>query len=274
MSDTAAPDVPQTLEGWFVQHALYHVDWGKVRALAPADLARIGGEGERWLQEAATCGKGDTAAYAVIGHKADLMLVHYREDIDALKEVEHSLAHSPLAEVLLPATSFLSVIEVSLNEASAVAAKKLAEQGIKPTTARYAAAFDQEMSVQRKRLETRLRPVIPSARYACFYPMSKRRGEKNNWYALSGDERRALMRGHGKIGHKHHQQVTQVISGAIGLDDWEWGVTLFSDDCLAFKKLVHEMRFDPASALYAEFGPFHVGIRGQPSQIGQWLAGK
>ena len=108
----------------------------------------------------------------------------------------------------------------------------------------------------------------------CFYPMNKKRGEVHNWYALSMEERRQLMRGHGMVGRKYAGKVTQIISGSVGFDDWEWGVSLFADDPLVFKKLIYEMRFDPASAHYALFGAFYVGIRFQPSEIGPLLAGQ
>ena len=123
-------------------------------------------------------------------------------------------------------------------------------------------------------MEARLYRDIPPQRYICFYPMNKRRGEDKNWYTLPMPERRAMMRSHGRIGHKYHEQVTQVISGSVGLDDWEWGVSLHADDPLVFKKLVYEMRFDPVSAIYAEFGPFYVGLRREPDTLPALLAGK
>ena len=119
----------------------------------------------------------------------------------------------------------------------------------------------------------RLFPEVPGRRYVSFYPMSKRRGEQVNWFDLEPAERGALMKGHGMIGRKYAGQVTQVISGSVGLDDWEWGVTLFADDPLVFKKLVYEMRFDPASALYAEFGPFYLGIRADAAGLEALLQG-
>jgi len=117
----------------------------------------------------------------------------------------------------------------------------------------------------------RLFPKIPPRRYLCFYPMSKRRGEQVNWYDLPPAVRAELMRGHGEIGRRYAGRVTQVIAGSVGLDDWEWGVTLFADDPLVFKKLVHEMRFDPASSRYALFGPFYVGIRFAAAKLGEVL---
>ena len=117
----------------------------------------------------------------------------------------------------------------------------------------------------------RLFPQVPPRRYTCFYPMSKRRGEQVNWFDLPGKTRAELMRSHGEIGRKYAGQVVQVISGSVGLDDWEWGVTLFADDPLVFKKLIYEMRFDPASSRYALFGPFYVGIRFAPTALNEVL---
>ena len=102
--------------------------------------------------------------------------------------------------------------------------------------------------------------------------MSKRRGEQVNWFDLPAAERADLMRGHGEIGRKYAGQVTQVIAGSVGLDDWEWGVSLFADDPLVFKKLIYEMRFDPASSRYALFGPFYVGIRFAPAALSASIA--
>ena len=96
--------------------------------------------------------------------------------------------------------------------------------------------------------------------YVCFYPMSKRREATRNWYALPYEERYRLMEGHGRVGRNYKGRVVQLVTGSTGLDDWEWGVTLFAEDQAAIKECVHEMRFDEASAVYAEFGPFYVGL--------------
>src|SRR5258708_12408062 len=101
--------------------------------------------------------------------------------------------------------------------------------------------------------------------------MNKRRGETVNWYAADMEERRRMMREHGTTGRKYHNQVTQMITGSMGLDDWEWGVTLYADDTLPIKKLVYEMRFDEVSAKYAEFGQFYIGTRFAPDKLGPIL---
>lgn len=274
MPDTQTPEVPQTLEGWFVLHDGYTLDWPRWRALDAADRASTAAAACQWLKTAAACEQGDSAAYSVVSQKGDLLFVHYRESPEELNRVELALRQTRLFDFLAPAFSYLSVIELGLYELTAVVRKRLVEQGIPPSSPEYQEHFDAQMVAQKQRAQSRLFRKIPESRYLCFYPMSKRRGEQVNWYTLSIEERRDLMRGHGRIGHKYHDKVTQIIGGSIGLDDWEWGVSLHADDALVFKSLVHEMRFDPASARYAEFGPFYVGIRREPNQLGEYLAGR
>jgi peroxiredoxin len=108
----------------------------------------------------------------------------------------------------------------------------------------------------------------------CFYPMNKYRGEAKNWYSESIGSRQRMMRDHGMIGRHYAGRVTQIISGSIGFDDWEWGVDLFADDPLVFKKLVYEMRFDEASAVYGLFGSFFVGLRFPVNQLQVFLGGR
>jgi len=127
---------------------------------------------------------------------------------------------------------------------------------------------------QRKALAPRLWPKIPPRRYLCFYPMNRKRGEMENWYQAPMTERQRMMREHGLIGRRYAGQVTQIISGSIGFDDWEWGVDLFADDPLVFKKLVYEMRFDEASAVYGLFGSFYVGLRFPAAELGTLLSGR
>ena len=120
----------------------------------------------------------------------------------------------------------------------------------------------------------RLWPEIPHRRYLCFYPMNKFRGEAKNWYSEPIRERQRMMREHGMIGRHYAGRVTQIISGSIGFDDWEWGVDLFADDPLVFKKLVYEMRFDEASAVYGLFGAFFVGLRFPAAQLASLFDGR
>ena len=122
-------------------------------------------------------------------------------------------------------------------------------------------------------IESRLKPDIPDGEHVSFYPMEKRRDPEYNWYDLPFDERADLMSGHGDIGRDYAGKVTQIISGSVGFDDYEWGVTLFADDPALIKKLLSEMRFDPSSSRYAAFGPFYFGRRFPPEDLGALLAG-
>jgi chlorite dismutase len=118
----------------------------------------------------------------------------------------------------------------------------------------------------------RLWPEIPGAKYLCFYPMDRRRGESKNWYQAPMGDRQRLMREHGLVGRRYAGEVRQIITGSIGFDDWEWGVDLFAEDPLVFKKLIYEMRFDEVSAVYALFGAFYVGLRLTAADLNGMLA--
>jgi chlorite dismutase len=194
--------------------------------------------------------------------------MHWRKTVDALREAEVAFARTALRGYLTPAYSYLATVELGTYELMGHAAGVVKKRGIAPDGGEFEAAVKAEME---RMARPRLFPDVPARRYLCFYPMSKRRGETVNWYDLPAAERAAFMRGHGEIGRKYAGQVIQVIQGSVGLDDWEWGVTLFADDPLVFKKLIYEMRFDPASSRFALFGPFYVGIRRSPDELGDAL---
>src|SRR5262249_18787038 len=137
----------------------------------------------------------------------------------------------------------------------------LAEKGIEPHTPEWNTEIEQTLERQRQAMQPRLFPEVPPAKYLCFYPMDRRRGEQKNWYQLPMSERQRQMADHGAIGRGYAGTVKQIISGSIGFDDWEWGVDLFADDPLVFKRLIYEMRFDEVSAVYAQFGSFYIGRR-------------
>jgi chlorite dismutase len=259
---------PVTLEGWYVLHQMYALDWPRWNALGDDERDAAVREAIVLLETQAQPSDGHSACWTVLTHKADLCLVHWRRDLESLAREEWALARTHLRAWLVPTYSYLSVIELGTYELAGHAAARLKSRGLAPGTAEYNAALTEEM---RQMAAPRLYPKIPSRRYLCFYPMSKRRGEQVNWFDLPAAERGELMRGHGEIGRKYAGQVTQVIAGSVGFDDWEWGVTLFADDPLVFKKLIYEMRFDPASSRYALFGPFYVGIRFAPAALGEVL---
>ena len=123
-------------------------------------------------------------------------------------------------------------------------------------------------------MKPRLWPKVPGSRYVCFYPMNRLRGEDKNFYTLPIEERQKQMEAHGMVGRRYAGKVQQIISGSIGFDDWEWGVDLFGDDPVQFKKLIYEMRFDEASAWYAEFGAFFIGLQFAAADLPRYLEGE
>jgi hydrogen peroxide-dependent heme synthase len=256
------PFVPETLEGWSVLHLMYRVDWARLKGMAPADRQRLGQEAAAALAQTAPEAQHGASAYVqMLGHKADLMVIAFRKTFDDLARAEHAIAQSALFPYLIPTTSYVSIVELGMYEMTAKIHRQIGEQGLKPESAEYNAAFDEEMGRQRQRVIGRLFLEVPKRRHVCFYPMNKRRGETLNWYSEPFERRADMMLEHGKIGRHYAGKVTQIISGSIGFDDWEWGVDLFADDPVVFKQLIYEMRFDEASAKFAEFGPFYVGLQ-------------
>ena len=203
--------------------------WGVLhlfcRARGQVDVDRV------LAAEEAAVKEGDqVVAAALLGHRGDVGLMALGPDLWRLRSFQSAVQ----AAGLEPVASYVSLTEVS----------------------EYAAGVPEEM--KQARLHPRLPPEGMHA--FCFYPMSKRRGPTHNWYALDFDERKELMLGHGRVGRTFHGRVLQVVTGSTGLDDFEWGVTLFGVRPDDLKECVYQMRFDPASALYAEFGPFYSGM--------------
>ena len=267
-------EAPETIEGWYVQHDIYTVEWTAWRTLTPEKRERIIEDSAAWLREQAEPEQGSSAFFSLAGQKGDLLLTHFRPSLEALNQVKLGLRQLDLFAYLQPSYGYLSVIELGMYELVGAVQRKLSASGLEAGTEAYEEAYQHELQQQKEAMSDRLYPPIPPGRYQCFYPMSKKRGETHNWYALSMDERRQLMRGHGMVGRKYAGRVKQIVSGSVGFDDWEWGVSLFADDPLVFKKLVYDMRFDAASSLYALFGEFFVGIRFEPAEIGLLLSGQ
>jgi peroxiredoxin len=241
----------QTLDGWYTLHDLRSIDWAAWKAADPAEREQAVDELLALTESFAAVETAKTGAYgqySVIGQKADLMFIHMRPTVEELNEAETRFNKTRFADFTVPAYTFLSVVELSAY---------LGKPDVDVDSDPY--------------LQSRLKPVLPKTQNVCFYPMNKRRQGADNWYMLSIEERRELMKSHGRIGREYADKVKQIITGSTGLDDWEWGVTLFSDDPLQFKKLVYEMRFDEASARFGEFGPFFVGSRLENTQLARLL---
>lgn len=266
------PPVPLTLDGSAILHQMFHIRWAAWKALPAAERRGMAENAAGVLTEME---RSDTSAvFSQLGHKGDLMLVHFRPGFDELSAVELRLAQLRLLEFLEPSASYVSTVELGLYEASVRLYTALREQGLQPDTPEWDDAVQAELERQRQALAARLAPAIPARRYLCFYPMDKKRAEVHNWYQVPIAERQHLMRDHGRVGRRYAGRVNQIISGSVGFDDWEWGVDLFADDPLVFKRLVYEMRFDEASAVYGLFGTFYLGRRIAAADIGGLLSGR
>jgi hydrogen peroxide-dependent heme synthase len=271
-SDRTGPTVPATLDGWSLLHQAFRLRWPSLQKLSAAARADLAASAAAAV--AAPAQGGGTALVQLLGHKGDLLVIHARADFDALGQAQLDLARTPLFEYLEPTLSYVSIVELGMYEMTAKLHGELAGRGLDPGTDAFDKAFAEEMATQATRVGSRLFLELPRRRHVCFYPMNKRRGEDKNWYSAPFEDRAAMMREHGQIGRKYAGRVTQIISGSIGFDDWEWGVDLFADDPSVFKQLIYEMRFDRASADYAEFGPFAVGLQFAASELGTLLDGR
>jgi chlorite dismutase len=250
---------PETLEGWYALHQIFarrttssrtHNHTRGVDATPPL------------VQSHTDETQGWTAWARLIGSKSDLMAVHFAPSLDAIGAVEADIKGSPAMDALEMTYSFLSVTEAGLYHLTAELARETAARGGAAGDETYVDELAKRVAKERSNshVQRRLYPTLPDGMpYVCFYPMSKRRAPEQNWYAQSLDERSRLMQAHGRTGRRYAGRVLQIITGSIGFDAWEWGVTLFAADPLDFKKLVTDMRFDEVSAVYAEFGDFYVG---------------
>ncbi|TDM11982.1 hydrogen peroxide-dependent heme synthase [Macrococcus lamae] len=229
-----------TLDGWYSLHLFYTVDFTSLKVLDQADREAMITELKSFiakLDDNHAAKEGSYALYNITGQKADLMLWLLRPEMKDLNALENEFNKLAITDYLIPTYSYVSVIELS----------------------NYLAGESNEDPYQNPHVRARLYPEVPRSEYVCFYPMDKRRTPEDNWYMLDMDSRKGMMRSHGMIGRSYAGKVKQFITGSVGFDDHEWGVTLFADDVLQFKKLIYEMRFDEVSARYAEFGEFFVG---------------
>ena len=269
------PPVPLTLEGSSLLHQFFRFDWKAWRGSAHGERSNMVAEFTATLQklERTSDGKVQTGLFSELGHKGDLILVHFRDSFEALNQVELELAQTALYDFLIPTHSYVSVVELGLYESSRKTYEAASARGFDNHTPEWNAEVEASLKRGAEAMKPRLFPSIPDAKYLCFYPMDRKRGEEVNWYTVPFTERQRMMHEHGMIGRRYGDVVKQIISGSIGMDDWEWGVDLFADDPVVFKKLIYEMRFDEVSAVYALFGQFYLALRLPVEKLGGWLNG-
>jgi len=270
------PPFPLTLDGSSLLHQMFRFDWPAWRRADSSTRQRAISEATALLapleKASSEARPSQSAVFAQLGHKGDLMFIHNRDSIDQLAVIQRDLARTELGSYLQPTHSYLSIVELGLYESSSKTYPVLMGEGIEPYSEEWERRIQELVDRQAAAMAARLYPAIPETKYVCFYPMDKKRGEHVNWYSVAMPDRARMMHEHGLIGRRFAGQVKQIISGSIGLDDWEWGVDLYSDNPGVFKRLIYEMRFDEASALYGLFGAFYVGVRLPVSEVGAWLA--
>jgi chlorite dismutase len=243
--------------GWGVLHLYFRID--RARADEPG-AAKLVADAIAALE----ADDHQVVTFAVLGHKADVGFMALGPDLARLQRFQQELLAAPL----IPEYSYVSLTEQSeyAQTEGDERARLAREEDVTDD-----AAVEERLAVWRDRIEhyreQRIHPKLPPKAAMCFYPMSKRRDGADNWFMLDFDARKQLMAGHARVGRTYAGRVLQLITGSTGLDDWEWGVTLFADDILALKEIVYEMRFDEVSARYADFGPFITGLVGAPDAV-------
>lgn len=242
----------ETMDGWYSLHDLRTIDWNSWKLASEEERKEAINGFEQLLTKWEAVEeeqKGSQVLYKVVGQKADLLFMFLRPTMDELTDIETEFNKSKFAAFLLPAHSYVSVVELSKYQPQ--------KDGVDPETL--------------PETQARLKPILPKWEHICFYPMDRRRVAEENWYTLEKNVRGKMLYEHSKTGRKYAGKIKQIITGSIGLDDWEWGVTLFAHDPLQFKKIVYEMRFDEVSSRYGEFGEFFVGNQLPREAIADYL---
>jgi chlorite dismutase len=253
---------PATEEGWYVLHDCRSIDWDAWREAPSRVRDRALSEGIDFLsayEAVEDAEEGQTAVYTVLGHKADIMILHLRPTMSDLDAAERHFEQTEFAAFTEQEFSYVSVTEAS---------------GYTEKSREYFEGEVDDDSGLAQYIQARLHPDVPDEEFVCFYPMSKRRQPDQNWYDTAFEERAAHIKRHGDIGRGYGSDVNQMICGSIAFDDWEWGITLWSDDMTSIKELLTEMRFDPSTSKFAEFGPFYVGRKFAPTDLPAVLAGQ
>ncbi len=246
-------------EGWHCSHFFYLFDRAGLETLPEGVVEEGAAEIKAVLDPTGSDAPVRLQTSIVSGHKADFGLMLMDPDPLKVEAVHQRLMATPLGSCLIPSYSFVSISEISEYVPTLEQyARRLIEEGEEEGSETYQAklkAYEQREVHMRKQ---RLTPDFPEWPATCFYPMNKSRRPGANWFTLPASERHALMTEHGRTGMQFAGRVTQLITVSVGLDDWEWGVTLWASNPEYLKEIVYKMRFDEASAKYAEFGPFYT----------------
>ena len=261
MTDKNAELIPE--EGWHCLHLFYRIEFAQWQVLSREEQNARKTNLASLVQEVRAIESTQLLTLSMVTPKADMGFMLLTLDLQIANKIDKQLALSLGPDVLTPVYSYLSLTEESeyITTEDEYAETLVKEQNIKPDSEKFAEAMNSFRERMKKYRQERVYPTLPDWPVVCFYNMSKRRGEQRNWYALPYGERRHLMKGHAAVGREFAGKVKQLITGSTGLDDAEWGVTLFARDTFQIKAIVYQMRFDPVSAEYADFGEFYIGIQ-------------
>ncbi len=242
-------------------HLFYRVDLAAWHARSESERKAALAGLEKLVDEARTQEQTTVITLSMLA-RADLGFMILTPDLHALNVLEKKIAASLGPNVLVPEFTYLSMTERS--EYTQKAADYALELEQTEKILRGTEESEEKLAVFRERIalytQERLYPKLPAWEYFAFYPMSKKREVGQNWYALDHETRRKLMGGHMRVGRTYAGKVRQLVTGSTGLDDWEWGVSLFAHDPAEIKAIVYEMRFDEVTHTYGEFGPFFNGL--------------
>jgi chlorite dismutase len=253
--------VPQ--EGVHVLHLFYRVEHGQWAVLSSEEKIAAKTALTELVQEISSTPDTQLLVFAMVSPKSDIGFMLLTPDLQTANAFEKRLTLSLGPDVLAPVYSFFSLTEQSeyFTSQDEYAASLVEEDKLERGTAAFEAKMEEFTKRMAKYKKDKLYPLLPIWEVFCFYPMSKRRGTAGqNWYATPFEDRKRLMSAHARVGRTYHGKILQLITGATGLDDAEWGVTLFAHDTYFLKDIVYKMRFDEVSAQYAEFGEFFVGL--------------
>lgn len=250
-------------EGWHVLHLFFHINHSQWSILDESEKAEAKMNYVKLVQTIRTHPDTQLITFSMIGPKSDLGFMLLTPDLHDADRFSKQLGQVFGPDVLLPAYSYLSMTELSeyTTPESEFKLQLVNEEKLEEGSEAFEARLGEWRARMAKYNKDRLYPNMPDWQVMCFYNMNKRRNVGQNWYAHTFDERRQLMAGHARVGRTWAGKIRQLITGSTGLDEAEWGVTLFAHDTHHIKGIVYEMRFDEVSAQYAEFGDFYIGLQ-------------
>lgn len=259
-SNAVEPVIPR--EGWHVIHLFYKVEHSQWDLYSDEEKLEAKTRLTQLIQDIRSS-DAQLMTFSMVTPKADIGFMLLTADLHKANEFEKKLTLSLGPDVLNPVYSYLSMTELSeyTTTREQYGQTLVEEDGIKEGSDEFNEKIDEYERRMKKYNADRLYPNMPDWQVFCFYPMGKRRGEQDNWYDMDYEARRKLMLGHAKVGRTYAGRVRQLITGSTGLDEMEWGVTLFAHDTIEIKDIVYEMRFDKVSSRYADFGDFYIGLQ-------------